>query len=67
MKKCPNCQRTYSDETLNFCLDDERILISASNLKTNENLPRRTEQQTEILSQDQITEVSTAKSMLGKA
>ncbi len=22
MKQCPTCKRTYSDETLNFCLDD---------------------------------------------
>lgn len=26
MKKCPQCQRGYSDETLNFCLEDGAIL-----------------------------------------
>ena len=27
MKQCPQCRRTYSDETLNFCLDDGSILL----------------------------------------
>ncbi|HEX8920000.1 MAG TPA: hypothetical protein VF766_00895, partial [Pyrinomonadaceae bacterium] len=22
MKRCPTCQRSYADETLNFCLED---------------------------------------------
>ncbi|PYS74955.1 MAG: hypothetical protein DMF69_00210 [Acidobacteria bacterium] len=26
MKTCPTCQRTYGDETLNFCLDDGDVL-----------------------------------------
>jgi hypothetical protein len=26
MKKCPQCKRTYSDETLSFCLDDGALL-----------------------------------------
>ncbi len=26
MKICPNCQKTYSDESLNFCLDDGTTL-----------------------------------------
>jgi TolB-like protein/Flp pilus assembly protein TadD len=27
MKRCPQCQRSYSDETLNFCLEDGEILL----------------------------------------
>jgi len=30
MKICPQCQRTYDDNTLNFCLDDGSILNQAS-------------------------------------
>lgn len=29
MKVCPNCQRTYPDDDLNFCLDDGSILTQA--------------------------------------
>lgn len=29
MKRCSTCQRTYSDETLNFCLDDGARLLDA--------------------------------------
>ncbi|MGH9966574.1 MAG: hypothetical protein ACREBG_01905 [Pyrinomonadaceae bacterium] len=29
MKKCPNCQRTYSDESFSFCLDDGTLLSAA--------------------------------------
>ena len=28
MKRCPECLRDYSDETLNFCLDDGARLVS---------------------------------------
>lgn len=28
MKKCPACNRSYSDESLNFCLDDGAVLAS---------------------------------------
>jgi len=28
MKKCPNCNHVYEDETLNFCLDDGEWLIA---------------------------------------
>lgn len=27
MKVCPQCQKVYTDETLNFCLDDGSVLI----------------------------------------
>src|SRR6478672_8765874 len=30
MKRCPQCQRSYSDETLNFCFDDGASLIAAA-------------------------------------
>src|SRR3989440_84086 len=29
MRICPNCQRSYRDETLNFCLEDGTPLVSA--------------------------------------
>ena len=28
MKQCPQCHKTYTDETLNFCLDDGEWLVS---------------------------------------
>ena len=28
MKQCPQCSRTYTDETLNFCLDDGEWLLA---------------------------------------
>ncbi|MFL6468769.1 MAG: hypothetical protein ACJ72Z_12495, partial [Pyrinomonadaceae bacterium] len=27
MKRCPECRRDYTDETLNFCLDDGAALL----------------------------------------
>ncbi|MFN2501807.1 MAG: hypothetical protein ABR530_07335 [Pyrinomonadaceae bacterium] len=30
MKRCPKCRRDYSDETMNFCLEDGSRLVSAS-------------------------------------
>ena len=30
MKRCPQCNRTYSDDALSFCLDDGTPLVSAS-------------------------------------
>lgn len=30
MKICPRCQKTYSDENLNFCLDDGAILTQSN-------------------------------------
>jgi hypothetical protein len=30
MKRCPTCQRTYTDETLKFCRDDGMPLQSYS-------------------------------------
>jgi len=34
MKRCPTCQRIYSDETLNFCLEDGAALQSATGNNT---------------------------------
>src|SRR6186713_3610343 len=38
MKRCPECRRDYSDETLNFCLDDGAALVEgpASEFRANE-------------------------------
>ncbi len=33
MKKCPLCNRTYSDETLSFCLEDGSLLSASYNLQ----------------------------------
>src|SRR5436305_15003222 len=30
MKRCPQCQRSYIDETLNFCFDDGSSLVAAA-------------------------------------
>jgi hypothetical protein len=30
MKRCPSCQRTYTDDTLRFCLEDGATLLSSS-------------------------------------
>src|SRR3954468_11638659 len=30
MKRCPTCDRTYTDESLNFCLDDGEWLVEAT-------------------------------------
>ena len=30
MKRCPSCQRTYTDETLRFCLEDGATLLSGA-------------------------------------
>jgi hypothetical protein len=32
MKHCPKCGRTYTDETLNFCLEDGDWLIAKADL-----------------------------------
>jgi cell division septation protein DedD len=56
MKKCPQCNRNYSDETLNFCLEDGTVLTSISDRSTDENILRKTEQPTEMLTYDQVTE-----------
>lgn len=40
MKVCPKCHKTYTDDTLNFCLNDGAILDQASSTpETDESLP----------------------------
>lgn len=56
MKKCPQCTRIYSDDTLNYCLDDGTVLIKAETASTQENIPRLTEQQTEILPNEIVSD-----------
>lgn len=36
MKFCPKCSQTYGDESLNYCLNDGTVLISATENKTAE-------------------------------
>lgn len=38
MKRCPTCRRIYTDETLNFCLEDGAALESVSSSSLNETL-----------------------------
>jgi pimeloyl-ACP methyl ester carboxylesterase len=40
MKYCPECRRSYADETLNFCLDDGSRLAFDVESATTEMLPR---------------------------
>ena len=35
MKQCPNCQTTYTDDTLKFCLQDGTLLTNVVNSETN--------------------------------
>jgi len=53
MKHCPKCDREYSDESLNFCLEDGETLVQAE-------LP--SEARTAI----QVPEVSSAAARPGK-
>ncbi|MEO6334873.1 MAG: hypothetical protein ABIO91_07825 [Pyrinomonadaceae bacterium] len=56
MKRCPECRRSYTDETLNFCLDDGAALLdgpgsfepqtSVLPLETNEAVTRHQRTQT---------------------
>ncbi len=39
MKICPTCNRTYADETLNFCLDDGSTLLYSSGQGREQSLP----------------------------
>jgi type II secretory pathway pseudopilin PulG len=32
MKRCPNCQRSYTDEALNFCLEDGTPLVNEASI-----------------------------------
>jgi TolB-like protein len=49
MKRCPQCNRTYNDETLNFCLEDGASLVSGA----------ATEGSTVVLSPDQLSNAPT--------
>ena len=52
MKRCPACHRTYSDDTLAFCLDDgSRLSARYGAEPTQRYIPRRTDPPlTEVLS-----------------
>jgi serine/threonine-protein kinase len=39
MKRCPECQNTYTDETLRFCLVDGTVLTSGSEFSETQILP----------------------------
>ena len=38
MKRCPTCQRTYSDDTLRFCLEDGTPLVSEASFSSDATL-----------------------------
>jgi TolB-like protein/Tfp pilus assembly protein PilF len=37
MKRCPECRRDYTDETLNFCLDDGALLLEGPRATLHDN------------------------------
>ncbi|HKR02353.1 MAG TPA: hypothetical protein VJT09_16880 [Pyrinomonadaceae bacterium] len=39
MKRCPACQRTYTDDTLTYCLEDGSALLSAGAATSASDLP----------------------------
>ena len=39
MKKCPACNRTYTDDTLKFCLEDGSSLSAAYDPQATQRLP----------------------------
>ena len=45
MKRCPYCRRTYSDDSLTFCLDDGNVLLDG---------PGRREDPTEFLRESEL-------------
>ena len=52
MKKCPACNRTYTDDTLKFCLEDGSSLSAAYDPQATQRLPARQSgdsQPTEVL------------------
>jgi hypothetical protein len=51
MKRCPQCNRTYSDETLNFCIADGQVLSASYHdpAATLPLTPRTTDAQTLVL------------------
>lgn len=53
MKQCPRCDKTYSDDGLNFCLDDGELL--AQSIETGQARPFDDSPPTVILDQARIT------------
>lgn len=56
MKQCPECNRVYTDEGLNFCLDDGAALVYG---------PRTSEPVTEVLSLHPSSEAPTRRQLTG--
>lgn len=57
MKTCPTCRRTYSDDGLNFCLDDGSVLTLSADIPPDTvmmNQPRYTEPNTGVPGQQGI-------------
>jgi len=52
MKECPQCHRTYQDETLNYCLDDGTELLYG---------PGQTDPQTAVLTSEAPTRTHTVE------
>jgi Domain of Unknown Function (DUF1080) len=53
MKICPRCQKTYTDDNLNFCLEDGTVLTAASSASMPDTVyePRPTQPQSSMPSQ----------------
>src|SRR4051812_6062653 len=57
MKRCPECRRSYADETLNYCLDDGAALVDG---------PASLEgAETEILSSSSLPHDQTGQQIFG--
>lgn len=54
MKRCPECRRDYTDETLNYCLDDGAVLLDG---------PGSAEPATAILTAERISSEQATRSL----
>src|SRR5437764_1604676 len=57
MKRCPLCNRVYTDPTLNFCLADGKVLSAATdpNIRENATAPSASEAPTEAFPSSEVT------------
>jgi hypothetical protein len=69
MKRCPTCNRTYTDELLNFCLADGAFLSAPTDPQPTVDSPtaRSTEPPTEIIPTELLPRNIVTDSPLGSA
>ena len=58
MKRCPTCNRTYADLSLNFCLDDGTPLASDVKIKLAVSASGSDKEQVVNLNKEQFTDVT---------